>query len=34
MENFDVGGGNFTFMEIGIGFMTPTPQPPHHDLHS
>nr|WP_100250298.1 hypothetical protein [Staphylococcus aureus] len=22
MENFDVGGGNFTFMEIGIGFMT------------
>ncbi|HCT1433176.1 hypothetical protein [Staphylococcus aureus] len=22
VENFDVGGGNFTFMEIGIGFMT------------
>ncbi|WP_410530476.1 hypothetical protein QJ053_01995 [Staphylococcus aureus] len=22
MENFDVGGGNFTFMEIGIGFIT------------
>ncbi|HDB4503546.1 TPA: hypothetical protein O8B68_002294, partial [Staphylococcus aureus] len=22
MENFDVGGGIFIFMEIGIGFMT------------
>ncbi|MEZ1997843.1 hypothetical protein QUC70_02155 [Staphylococcus aureus] len=22
MENFDVGGGNFIFMEIGIGFIT------------
>ncbi|RXX87080.1 hypothetical protein DD587_32500, partial [Klebsiella pneumoniae] len=26
MENFDVGGGNFTFMEIGIGFMTHKPK--------
>ncbi|EOD7961226.1 TPA: hypothetical protein O6A93_001743 [Staphylococcus aureus] len=32
MENFDVGGGNFTFMEIGIRFMTHKPKRLNDDI--
>ncbi|HGL3358734.1 TPA: hypothetical protein ACKRDY_000513 [Staphylococcus aureus] len=32
MENFDVGGGNFTFIEIGIGFMTHKPKRLNDDI--
>ncbi|WP_045188688.1 hypothetical protein [Staphylococcus aureus] len=32
MENFDVGGGNFTFMEIRIGFMTHKPKRLNDDI--
>ncbi|HII1639336.1 TPA: hypothetical protein ACYZBB_001823 [Staphylococcus aureus] len=32
MENFDVGGGKFTFMEIGIGFMTHKPKRLNDDI--
>ncbi|HCV6314647.1 hypothetical protein E1E62_14045 [Staphylococcus aureus] len=32
MENFDVGGGNFTFMEIGIEFMTHKPKRLNDDI--
>ncbi|MQK60511.1 hypothetical protein EIZ86_29170 [Escherichia coli] len=32
MENCDFCGGNFTFMEIGIGFMTHKPKRLNDDI--
>ncbi|EMX8723952.1 hypothetical protein FYM13_03405 [Staphylococcus aureus] len=32
VENFDVGGGNFIFMEIGIGFMKRKPKQLNDDI--
>ncbi|EOB9202479.1 hypothetical protein IDG45_13685 [Staphylococcus sp. EG-SA-10] len=32
VENFDVGGGNFIFMEIEIGFMKRKPKRLNDDI--
>ncbi|EGQ1568404.1 hypothetical protein AB2P99_06320, partial [Staphylococcus aureus] len=32
VENFDVGGGNFIFMKIGVGFMKRKPKQLNDDI--